>query len=228
MDPKQRLTMEELRTSEWLQGNKQVVSTTPLVTPDVLSLNPSVASSISKTFTAFHMAHREGFRLQDVTKAPLAQRRKLKKSSNEARSSSSDSAHSHGSLTPTKSLTSSARSSPSRNLSNNSQASNASTGFVPAKSTNLENSGYFSFKESRIAALLPSLTPIKDSEDSSSGVTIDSSVHGVKRKLEIPYEPEEEDDDDDCIIISEEAPPSDVLNNNNCAKRPRMDTIVIE
>ncbi len=254
VDPKQRLTMQELRSSEWLQGT-QVFSLTPLVTPDVLSLNPSTVVSVRTQLNvindAFHKAHREGFRLQDVTKAPLAKRRKMKKSSTDTRSSSSDSSASHGSTTPTKGLTQSPmRNSPVRNLSNNSQSSTTSTGFTPMGATlaagkqppGLDSSGFFSFKEARIAALMPTIP--QDNEistiSSSSSTQVpssgsnghlqkdrkqESSARGAKRKIDY------DDDDDDCVIIGEEVAPgvqqTDTINNNN-AKRPRSDTIVIE
>jgi ribosomal protein S6 kinase alpha-5 len=247
VDCSQRLTMQDLRSSEWLQGsNSQVFSLTPLVTPNVLSLNPSsvtsVRSQINFAMDAFHKAHREGFRLQDVTKAPLAKRRKLKKSSEDARSSSSDSSASYGSLTPTKGLTQSPmRNSPVRNLSNNSSSSTTSTGFATIKQqANLESSGYFSFKESRIAAMMPALIPEETCEsatDSSKVTQPESSQaeasRGAKRKMDFAVK-DNIDDDDDCIIVGEEmAPPSsnirqtDAINNNN-SKRPRLDTIVIE
>lgn len=60
---------------------------------------------------AFNKYKREGFCLQNVDKAPLAKRRKMKKTSTstETRSSSSESSHSssshsHGKTTPTKTL----------------------------------------------------------------------------------------------------------------------------
>ena len=253
VDPKQRLTMEEFRNNEWIKKASTSNCVTPLVTPDVLGHNVTsmfnVKTQLNVTMDAFHKAHREGFRLQDVTKAPLAQRRKMKRSS-DARSSSSDSIGSltptRGSMTPTKGLTlSPMRNSPVRNLSNNSSvsytsyASMTSTGFTPVCAANtsknqsvLESSGYFSFKESRIAALMPTM-PHTESEDAISD---SNSRKGAKRKLELP-----DGDDDDCVIIGEEAPGSstsqrtdgrtgsDVLNNNaNNAKRPRSETIVIE
>lgn len=85
VDPKGRLTMEDLLSNEWIKGSDDTVfSTTPLVTPDRLSLNRGSVSAIqnliSATMVAFHKAHRDGFRLQDVTNAPLARRRRMKNS----------------------------------------------------------------------------------------------------------------------------------------------------
>ena len=298
VDPKERLTMTALRSNEWIQGrNSQVFSITPLVTPNVLSLNQAsmhkVQHQISATFDAFHKAHRAGFRLQDVTKAPLFQRRKLKRSSS---SNSTDSAHSQGCQTPTKHLTHSsplrgspirnspvphaaAHGSPMRNLSSNSQASSTSSmGFTPqltirqqlkfsqqqqaaaaqqakeahsqtsraSDSHSLESSGYFSFKESQIQALLPTTTPLNSdrsstastsrSTSSSIGAASTSSMDSIppqsyanvlKRKHD-RVSSDEDESDDDCVIIDEKPGFGDSTNNNNTAKRPRSSTIVIE
>ncbi|NXF17109.1 KS6A5 kinase, partial [Rhodinocichla rosea] len=66
---------------------------------------------VTATIGAFNKYKREGFCLQNVDKAPLAKRRKMKKTSTstETRSSSSESSHSssshsHGKTTPTKTL----------------------------------------------------------------------------------------------------------------------------
>ncbi len=90
--------MRDLLENEWIQG-PQANSSTPLMTPKLLSFRqPRVESGVKATMKAFHKAHREGFRLMDVSHAPLAKRRKLKKdSSTETRSSSSESIHSPGS-----------------------------------------------------------------------------------------------------------------------------------
>lgn len=85
VDPKGRLTMDDLLSNDWIKGSDDTVfSTTPLVTPDRLSLNrgsvTAIQNLISATMVAFHKAHRDGFRLQDVTNAPLARRRRMKNS----------------------------------------------------------------------------------------------------------------------------------------------------
>ncbi|XP_070578198.1 ribosomal protein S6 kinase alpha-5-like [Ptychodera flava] len=104
VDPSKRLTMNELMRNEWIQGQK-VFSSTPLMTPDVLSSSSaSIQTAVKVTLDAFHKAARQGFHLMDVSNAPLAKRRKMKKnSSTEHRSSSNESthsSHSHGSTTP--------------------------------------------------------------------------------------------------------------------------------
>lgn len=68
VDPKKRLRMSDLMSNEWLQGNNvRLYPSTPLMTPDVLSTGSSARSAemgVKQTFSAFHQAHREGFRLQ--------------------------------------------------------------------------------------------------------------------------------------------------------------------
>lgn len=88
VNPNQRLRMMDLRNNSWVQGS-QSFPQTPLMTPDVLLSSTSAEKSLQTTFNAFHKAQREGFRLQDVLSAKLAQRRRLKKSSSDNNSSSS-------------------------------------------------------------------------------------------------------------------------------------------
>ncbi|GAB6028091.1 Chromosomal serine/threonine-protein kinase jil-1 [Chamberlinius hualienensis] len=93
VDRSKRLKMSDLRDDEWIQGYRnQVYSVTPLMTPNILSnfhSSNTVENHCKVTFEAFMLAAKEGFRLQDVSNAPLAKRRKLKKSSADVRSSSS-------------------------------------------------------------------------------------------------------------------------------------------
>ncbi|XP_067848170.1 ribosomal protein S6 kinase alpha-5 [Heptranchias perlo] len=111
VDPNKRIKMSSLRFNEWLQDSSQL-SSNPLMTPDILgSSGVSVHTYVKATFHAFNKCKREGFCLQNVDKAPLAKRRKMKKTSTstETRSSSSESSHSsssqsHGKTTPTKML----------------------------------------------------------------------------------------------------------------------------
>ncbi|KAM8921332.1 ribosomal protein S6 kinase alpha-5 [Pelodytes ibericus] len=111
VDPNKRIKMSSLRYNEWLQDGSQL-SSNPLMTPDVLgSAGATVHTHVKATFHAFNKCKREGFLLQNVDKAPLAKRRKMKKSSTstETRSSSSESSHSssshsHGKTSPTKVL----------------------------------------------------------------------------------------------------------------------------
>uniref|UniRef100_A0A8D0DRD2 Ribosomal protein S6 kinase n=1 Tax=Salvator merianae TaxID=96440 RepID=A0A8D0DRD2_SALMN len=110
VDPNKRIKMTSLRYNEWLQDGSQL-SSNPLMTPDNLgSSGAAVHSYVKATFNVFNKYKRE-FCLQNVDKAPLAKRRKMKKTSTstETRSSSSESSHSssshsHGKTTPTKTL----------------------------------------------------------------------------------------------------------------------------
>ncbi|XP_017770517.1 PREDICTED: ribosomal protein S6 kinase alpha-5-like [Nicrophorus vespilloides] len=103
VDPVKRLQMDHLRHNSWVQG-MQNVPQTPLMTPDILCSSGSAEKGLQTTFKAFHKAQREGFRLQDVLNAKLAQRRRNKKSSSDNNSSSSsftsESSSKSGSSTP--------------------------------------------------------------------------------------------------------------------------------
>lgn len=154
--------MDDLKRNEWLRGNNtQVYSATPLKTPGILSDNPNdLHDRLNATMDAFHKATRDGFRLQEVTNAPLAKRRKKMKNSIERHSSSSDSSNSSGgsgginssggsgslntaglSLMIPQTSTTNQQVAPVRNLSNISNTSNTSskssqgsvcsTGFLP-------------------------------------------------------------------------------------------------
>ncbi|XP_069064285.1 ribosomal protein S6 kinase alpha-5 isoform X2 [Pleurodeles waltl] len=111
VDPNKRIKMNSLRYNEWLQDGGQL-SSNPLMTPDILGSSGAVVHTCVKaTFHAFNKYKREGFRLQNVDKAPLAKRRKMKKTSTstETRSSSSESSRSSSSqcqdkTSPTKAL----------------------------------------------------------------------------------------------------------------------------
>ncbi|XP_053126593.1 ribosomal protein S6 kinase alpha-5 isoform X5 [Hemicordylus capensis] len=99
VDPNKRIKMTSLRYNEWLQDGSQL-SSNPLMTPDNLgSSGAAVHTYVKATFNAFNKYKREGFCLQNVDKAPLAKRRKMKKTSTstETRSSSSESSHSSSS-----------------------------------------------------------------------------------------------------------------------------------
>ena len=66
VDPSKRMTMKELLASSWLLNCDQQESIF-LLTPSILSIRsfPRAAEmAVKQTFDAFHMAAREGFRLQ--------------------------------------------------------------------------------------------------------------------------------------------------------------------
>ncbi|XP_069493551.1 ribosomal protein S6 kinase alpha-5 isoform X2 [Ambystoma mexicanum] len=96
VDPNKRIKINSLRYNEWLQDGSPL-SSNLLMTPDVLGSSGAVVHTCVKaTFHAFNKYKREGFHLQNVDKAPLAKRRKMKKSSTstDTRSSSSESSQS--------------------------------------------------------------------------------------------------------------------------------------
>lgn len=91
----------------WSQG-RRLLEVTAAQESSVLSPSPGSLVFLPQAFNKYK---REGFCLQNVDKAPLAKRRKMKKTSTstETRSSSSESSHSssshsHGKTTPTKTL----------------------------------------------------------------------------------------------------------------------------
>lgn len=93
VNPLKRLRMSSLQNNSWVQGSQNFPQT-PLMTPDVLGV--TAEKTLNTTINAFHQAEREGFRLQDVLNAKLAQRRRMKKSSSENNSTSSTSSTSEG------------------------------------------------------------------------------------------------------------------------------------
>ena len=107
MDPKQRLGLNDLSSHTWLTGDDSLPHT-PLMTPGVLGRGLKrtyVGNALNATVDAFQKATRDGFTLMEVANAPLAKRRKLKKSVESTRSLSttstaSDSTPSNGSLSP--------------------------------------------------------------------------------------------------------------------------------
>lgn len=150
VDASRRLTICDLLQDEWLQGGPpSVFSATPLMTPTILSARPTLSgpvtaeAGVKQAFHAFHMATREGFRLLDVSNARLAQRRKNKKSSTDARSHSS---------TSSLSSTSSASSLTSIRTPSKSDRCSSSLGATPRKEESV-----FDFGEARVKAYLSSI-----------------------------------------------------------------------
>ncbi|KAL8572053.1 hypothetical protein ACOMHN_026679 [Nucella lapillus] len=144
VEPSKRLGMAELLKHPWLQ-QAAPVAPTPLRTPrNLTSHSATVNSQLSATWEAFKLAKRQGLRLQDVSAAPLAKRRKLKKNFIDNRSSSTDSNNSSsttsssGGVTQSPVTQSPVRQSPVWTFSNTSCASSgsgASTGFVHSRSS---------------------------------------------------------------------------------------------
>jgi ribosomal protein S6 kinase alpha-5 len=258
VDPKQRLTMSELLSHPWVVGQlKGGYSSTPLMTPDVLSSHSNsgraTETAIKATFDAFHMARLEGFRLLDVSAAPLAQRRKLKKSSTDARSSSCSS---NSSISGSNATSSSSSSSAS-----NRRASSLTTP-TSLRPPSDQNDSVFNYSESKVSAYLSALPSISDSteaqillshnlyfeepqqpSDYNSLLEENSTLDSASTSL-----PNKRNRDESCEIIEE------YLNNNNNnksisslnvsndtndtnsnsntsssqKKRPRLETIVID
>jgi serine/threonine protein kinase len=163
VDPKQRITMNEVLSHPWVVGQlKGGYSNTPLMTPDVLSSHSSTSrateTALKATFDAFHMARLEGFRLLDVSAAPLAQRRKLKKSSTDARSSSCSSGSSL-------SLPRSQHNSSSSSSSTSQRTHSSLTTPTSLRQTSDVSDSVFNYSESKVSAYLSGLPTISDSTE---------------------------------------------------------------
>jgi len=90
VDPRKRISIEQLMASSWLQragglhhpsAQQQHTNVGSLMTPALLIADPSTERCIKQTYDAFHNATREGFRLFPVASAPsklLQKRRQLK------------------------------------------------------------------------------------------------------------------------------------------------------
>lgn len=190
VDPHRRLRMFDLITNTWLQGCD--VSATPLMTPDVLTTGSSHRSAergVKHTFNAFHQAHREGFRLQDVGNAKLAQRRRMKKSSTDACSSistsSSFSSSSSSGLpwTPNPSYTTSASGSQVGSTPNKPR--------VPPCVNKTEETPVFSFGEDDVRIhLSTSLSSQSSNSSETNSVVVISPV--LKKRKYVPNDCDEE------------------------------------
>ncbi|XP_071450098.1 ribosomal protein S6 kinase alpha-5-like [Hetaerina americana] len=177
VDPKKRLTMNELLANEWLYPGgrglglhpmppikqSSLYSCTPLMTPDILTAGSSHRATemgMRATFDAFHRAHREGFRLQEVSNAKLAQRRRMKKSSNDARSNSTSSSFSTSSSSGMSSIqTPNKVDRSSQGTAPPSASSVISRRSIVSNDDNDEScSNIFNFREARVQEYLSSLS----------------------------------------------------------------------
>ena len=77
VEAKQRLTLKDLSSHPWL--TMEDTPSTPLQTSCVLGQSKTTASALKQTFKAFYQATKAGFTLGDVSRAPLAKRRKNKR-----------------------------------------------------------------------------------------------------------------------------------------------------
>ncbi|XP_060519439.1 ribosomal protein S6 kinase alpha-5-like isoform X2 [Cylas formicarius] len=142
VDPGQRLQMVDLQSNEWVRDSRHVPHT-ELMTPDVLSNGGSAEKTLQTTFDAFHKAQQEGFRLQDVLSAKLAQRRRKKKSSSDNSSGSSSFTLEKPSSTITKDSLSEDSSRPASSLARISsdaiRESTSSSGIVMSEKNSIES-----------------------------------------------------------------------------------------
>lgn len=178
VDPKKRVRMSDLLTSEWIQGSERAgFATVPLMTPDVLTAGSSARSAeinVAQTFSAFHQAHREGFRLQEVVNAKLAQRRRNKKSSLDNRSFSTSSTFSSSSSsgtssiqTPVKVPSASSTQSPASASASTVSSAQPAPRAKPRGQADLSDA-VFNFGESRVREYLSSLSSSSSSSSTSS------------------------------------------------------------
>lgn len=189
VNPGQRLRMTDLRNNSWVQGN-QMFPQTPLMTPDVLSSSGSTEKGLQTTFNAFHKAHKEGFRLQDVSSAKLAQRRRLKKSSSDNNSTSSSSFTSECSLKsgPSTPLSSRLKNKNDRNGSDQSLNTKSS----PSSSENKDN--VFCFTDARVKEYLRAMSTnpdqilsdnITDTQNSESSITVNTDDQSESNRIPV-------------------------------------------
>nr|XP_029531892.1 ribosomal protein S6 kinase alpha-5-like [Oncorhynchus nerka] len=168
VDPDKRIKMCGLRYNTWLQDDSQL-SSNPLMTPDILgsSTTVSVHTYVKATFNAFNKCTREGFRLQTVDKAPLAKRRKLKKTSTstETRSSSGESTRSSSSSSQSHPDT---RSSSSSSQSHQDTRSSFSTSSSSSSLSHHNTHSSFSFSQSHQDTLFSSTLSHQDTLFSST------------------------------------------------------------
>lgn len=241
VEPKKRLTMSELLSHPWVQGHlRGGYSSTPLMTPNILSSQSSLnkvvtQTALKATYDAFHMARREGFRLLDVSAAPLAQRRKVKKSSTDLRSSSSS-----GSSVTASKANSSSTSSSSASLRRTSSLN------TPTKQS---TDSVFNYAESKVKAYLSALPSGNDSPeaqlslhnsyfDESHQLATQANSKNSNEENATSSKAEKRERDDSCIIIEERlncalksgekqaSLASD--SSEKASKRSRINTILIE
>lgn len=202
VNPKKRLTMGDLKRNNWVQGGDNIPQT-PLMTPDILSSSCSAEQNLNTTFNAFHKAHKDGFRLQTVLNAKLAQRRRLKKSSSETSSSSNFSSGSSTPTTPKKQI-----------LNSNEDILKISSSSSCNSSANAKKENVFCFGEARVKEYLRTLSssPINPENmspcPSTSGSRRSSSVYIVEsnNKVDLPSRAKVEKNfstGSSCILIDD-------------------------
>ncbi|RWS13648.1 ribosomal protein S6 kinase-like protein [Dinothrombium tinctorium] len=238
VDPRKRLTMNELLRHRWVHGHlRRGYSITPLMTPDILTAKTETA--VRATFDAFHMARKEGFRLMDVSAAPLAQRRKLKKSSADIRSSDSSA---DSSLSASNATVASSGSSDYSLSSHHRYSPLTTSAGVKRRSESVDS--VFNYSQSKVNAYLSGLPNLENSE------------HHLTENGDVPDSYASYDEEvaasllskrhrgDSCVIIEEfmvnegtSISASQVASSNGDinsqerirpSKRPRLETVVID
>ncbi|KAH1010205.1 ribosomal protein S6 kinase alpha-5 isoform X2 [Dendroctonus ponderosae] len=171
--PSDRLRMIDLQNNHWVQGSDGALENV-LRTPDILSARTSTERTLQTTFTAFHQAEREGFRLQEVRSAKLAQRRRMKNSYTGTNSTSSSNKTDISSTNGTTSGISSAGTSSGgissgdeSRFSNPEVSSDNSVREISSDSSSIPISGrssVISYRHERRRRNLVGCTPIRQSE----------------------------------------------------------------
>lgn len=87
VDASKRLSLDQVKTAEWIMSAD--VPSTPLMTPGYLK-GQKVANTVKHAVDTTFDAYRTEFPLADVSEAPIAKRRKLKKDSSKDGSSSTE------------------------------------------------------------------------------------------------------------------------------------------
>ncbi|KAE8744340.1 hypothetical protein FOCC_FOCC009063 [Frankliniella occidentalis] len=157
VDPKKRLRMSDLLTSEWIQGSDRAgFATVPLMTPDVLTTGSSARSA----------------EINEVVNAKLAQRRRNKKSSVDNRSFSTSSNFSSSSSSGTSSIQTPIKVPSTSSIQSPASASASTSSAQPQQRARPRgqadhSDNVFNFGESRVREYLSSLS------SSSSGERMD-------------------------------------------------------
>ena len=150
VDPRKRVSMDQLRNNNWIgaQGQTHHLGAGALLTTSILSTEP-LERCLKQTYDAFHNVTREGFRLTPVSSASskLAQKRKMKQSLSSDTSSLSD----RSSLGSKGSSTSSVTLTPTKHWAEAAAAAASNTRPLSKEPSGVE---IFSFKPGHVAQYL--------------------------------------------------------------------------
>lgn len=226
VDPSQRLGMVDLQRSSWVQGS-QSFPHTPLMTPGVLSSSGSAERNLQTTYDAFHKAQREGFRLQDVVTAKLAQRRRKKKNSSDNNSSSSFSSESSLRSGPSTPIARPKLSIESKKTDEKSENCSEKSSLFKVSSSSSDNKDtVFNFGETRVTEYLRTMSasPLDPNNlspsVSTSARTSDSSVVTKEnQELEVKRTELERDSTASSGIVVSEGASTDSKEKSRSRKR---------